>query len=188
MLFWQRDSAEPWLKGLGSELVSRLETNSAMTPPYCEVCGRCFKNQYHHVHEGGRFLHFADYDDSAAKQGCCPGVVGAAWVCDEHVPLALKYTHMPLRAAISDMREAIGVHDFEYEEGLEEPHLYIGCVGPSRPKVFTILRAATGMTPEQAKNALECLPVLVAKGWPASFRTWREELERCGALVRVVWD
>ncbi len=41
-------------------------------------------------------MRFADFDDSAAKQGYCPGVVGAAWVCEQHLSVALEFTHMPL--------------------------------------------------------------------------------------------
>lgn len=133
-------------------------------------------------------MRFADFDDSAAKQGYCPGVVGAAWVCEEHLLAALEVTHMPVESAVSHLRKSIGVENFAFSEGLTEPHLFVDDAGPNRLKVFAILRAATEMTPQQAKDAIEHLPVLVAKGWPTAWKTWEKQLRECGAAVRVAWD
>lgn len=133
-------------------------------------------------------MHFADFDDSAAKRGYSPGIVGAAWICDEHLPITLECTHLPVESAISHLRESIGVPNFALSEGFDEPHLFIDRVGPNRSKVFAILRSATQMTPQQAKDALEHMPVLVAKGWPADWEAWKKQLQECGANVRIAWD
>ncbi len=97
-------------------------------------------------------MRFADFDDSAAKQGYCPGVVGAAWVCEQHLSVALEFTHMPVESAVSHLRQSIGVESFAFSEGLNEPHLFVDDTGPNRAKVFAILRAATAMTPQQTKS------------------------------------
>ncbi|WP_233903114.1 ribosomal protein L7/L12 [Stieleria maiorica] len=159
-----------------------------MTPSYCAVCGRCFQNQYFHIQEGGRLVHFSDFDDSAAKRGYCPGVVGAAWICEEHLSIALECIDLPVETAIAELRRQIGVQRYSVTEGRDEPHLFIDRIGPNRPKVFAILRAATQMTPTQAKEAIEHLPVFVSKGWPAEFMNWKKQLEECGATMRIAWD
>jgi len=159
-----------------------------MTPSYCEVCGRCFRNQYFHTRQGGKFVHFADFDDSASRRGYCPGVVGAAWICEVHLPIALACVDLPVATAIFQLRQQVGVQRYSISNGLDEPQLLIDCVGPNRHKVLAILRTAMQLTPMQAKQAIENLPVLVAKGWPANFMIWKERLEECGATVRIAWD
>ena len=159
-----------------------------MFPSYCEICGACFQNQYFHTQQGGKYIHFADFDDSAGRCGYAPGVVGAAWICDEHAELASTCSGMPLRDAIPFLRKTLNSLPFEYRTGLEEPHLYIDDVGPNVAKVFAILRTATGMTPMQAKFAVAKVPILVAKGWPAHFNEYMKELQECGSTVRIAWD
>jgi ribosomal protein L7/L12 len=133
-------------------------------------------------------VHFADFDDTAARRGYCPGVVGAAWICEEHLPIALECVDHPVIDAICKLRQHIGVQRYLIANGLDEPHLFIDHVGPNRAKVFSILRSATQMTPMQAKKALENVPVLVSKGWPTEFMIWKVQLEECGAIVRIAWD
>ena len=157
-------------------------------PPYCEVCGRCFQNQYFHTEQGGRYVPFADFDNSAGMRGYVPGVVGGAWICDEHLPIALECVDLPVDTAICQLRQQVGVQRYCTSNGLDEPHLFVDRVGPNRHKVFAILRSATQMTPMQAKQALENLPILVSKGWPTKFMIWKEQLEECGATARIAWD
>lgn len=159
-----------------------------MTPSYCEVCGRCFQNQYFYTRQGGKFVHFADFDDSAARLGWCPGVVGAAWICGEHLAIALECVDLPMKDAICQLRQRIGGQRYSITNGLSEPQLFIDCVGPNRPQVFAILRSATQMTALQAKQAIENPPVLVSIGCPAEFMVWKEQLEESGATVRITWD
>ena len=159
-----------------------------MTPAYCEVCGRCFENQYFHNHEGGQFVPFGDFDDSAAKLGYCPGVVGAAWICDEHLTIAIEHAHLPVDVAVGKLRASIGLTHYRNLEGLDVPHLFLDAIGPNRAKVFAIVRSAACLSPTQAKTAIDNLPPLIAKGWPSEFQMWKAKLEACGASVRIAWD
>lgn len=158
-------------------------------PPHCcTVCGRSFSNEYFHTQRGGDLVRFADFDDSFARKGYVPGVVGAAWICDEHLAAARERVSLPTEAAISDMQQEFGVSPQAPIQGRLNPELFLIDVGPNRARVFAIVHQATGASPKATRDLLDHLPAKIAEGWPMSFETWQRQLYEAGASIEIRWD
>jgi ribosomal protein L7/L12 len=157
-------------------------------PHYCAVCGRCFSNEYFHTRGGGDLVRFADFDDSAVKLGFVPGVVGVAWICNEHLKAARERGTLGTDAAVRDIQQAFGVNVAEPKEGQRNPELILVEFGANRARVFTIVHQATGLSPKEVKGLLDHLPAKVSEGWPSEFECWRQRLCEAGAKVEVRWD
>src|SRR4051794_19747575 len=98
---------------------------SSFPPHYCAVCGRSFSNQYFHAKRGGSLVAFADFDDSFARQGYVPGVVGVAWICDEHSAAARELAGLPTDVAIAEMRLHFGLCPRRPIHGRPNPELVL---------------------------------------------------------------
>ena len=61
--------------------------------------------------------------NTRAMRGYVPGVVGGAWICDEHLPIALECVDLPVKTAICQLRQQVGVQRYCISNGLDEPHL-----------------------------------------------------------------
>lgn len=161
---------------------------ASFPPHYCAVCGRSFSNQYFHTKRGGDVVAFADCDDSFARQGYVPGVVGVAWICEGHLAAARERVWLPTSAAISELQMQFGVCPKEPIHGRPNPELVLTAVGPNRSRVIAIVHQATGASPKAARDLLDHLPAQIAEGWPMSFETWRCQLCEAGASVEIRWD
>lgn len=131
---------------------------------------------------------FADFDDSGARQGFVPGIVGVAWICRAHLSAARDRARLPTENAIREMQVMFGVDALTPGEGKPDPELFLVDVGPNRAKVFAIVRRATGATPKAAREMLDNLPAKIAEGWPMSFEIWQRELCDASAKIEIRWD
>ena len=135
---------------------------------------------------------FADFDDSQAKLGCAPGVTGLEWFCRDHLEAAQRLARLPTADALAELQRQFGAFPKPPREwGFEtrrDPRLVVDAIGPSRARVFAIVRQATGLPPADARRLLDAPPFQVAEGWPASFAVWQSALAAAGATVRIHWD
>jgi len=131
---------------------------------------------------------FGDYDDSASRKGVVPGVVGVAWICAEHLAAARQRAPMPAEEAIRSVRDSLGVVPQPLCEGKANPELLLIDVGRNRAKVFAIIREATDLSPEKARDLLNNVPAKISEGWPVEFEVWRQALCEAGAIVEICWD
>lgn len=130
---------------------------------------------------------FADFDDSAARCGCAPGVVGVAWICNAHLAAAREHATLRKDDAVREIQHALDVKAVT-SESKPNPELYLVEVGANRAKVFSIVHQATGLSPKEVKDFLGHLPFKVQEGWPAEFEIWRQRLHEAGAKVEIRWD
>lgn len=66
-----------------------------------------------------------------------------------------------------------------------DPELWLTSVGPSRAKVFSIIRRVTGHSPNEVKALLEAGNFRIKAGWPVDLelRPIAEALQAIGASV-----
>jgi hypothetical protein len=161
---------------------------TSFPPHHCAICGRSFLNEYFHIQRGGELVRFADFDESFVRKGYVPGVVGVAWICDAHLHAAWERVNLPTDAAISEMLQQFESVPKLPVERRENPELFLIDVGPNRARVFTIVRQATGASPEATRNLPDHLPTKIAEGWPISFEHSRCQLRDAGAITEIRWD
>jgi len=72
-----------------------------MRPPICVICGKRF-----YPPEGGEIVYFKETESvkewrkRVKKEGIVAHPPNAEWFCKEHLSLALKYKHLPIKEAL----------------------------------------------------------------------------------------
>ncbi|QIF02481.1 hypothetical protein [Roseimicrobium sp. ORNL1] len=158
-----------------------------MKPAYCWLCGRDFRSEWRHAQSGGELVRFRDYkqlpDDAV---GHPPGL---EWFCREHAAAARVLSHLDSASALVELQRQFGSFPKVIEPSLiHDPSLWVVEVGPQRSRVLAVIQQATGRTATDALVLLRATPFELVRGWPASFQSWRVELESVGARVEVRYD
>jgi len=81
-----------------------------MKPPICVICGKRFVPS-----EGGDIVYFKKTDndikwiEEIEETGKVEHPPYAEWFCLEHLSLARKYEHLPIREALKKIKEELGI-------------------------------------------------------------------------------
>ncbi|RBP46508.1 hypothetical protein DES53_102899 [Roseimicrobium gellanilyticum] len=114
---------------------------------------------------------------------------GFEWFCREHAAAARVLSHLDSADALIELQRQFGSFPKNIEPSLmRAPSLRVLEVGPQRSRVLAVIQQATGRTATEALISLRAAPFELARGWPASFQSWRIELESAGARIEIRYD
>ena len=161
----------------------------SMKSQICEVCGKDFRSRYFHTGKGGECLDFADY--KALPENAVGHPFGSGWFCEEHCEEAKSLRALKFEEAIEFIRKKhlISVSGLPTGYGnIKDPELWILDIGENKSKVFSIIRRAMGVTPQEAKSLLASGCFKVISAWPAELSGYEKELSESGATTEVRYD
>lgn len=154
-----------------------------MKPPICDLCHNDFRCEYGHRGTGGGAVSFADF--RALPEGAAGQAPGLEWFCDEHLASAKALTHLPHAGAMEHLRAEHGPFPEYPPLPALDPALWVIDVGLQPAKVFSVLRQATRLSPQEAKQRLAEGVFQVLDAWPAALEVWQQALVEAGATVEI---
>lgn len=183
---WTSDASDDWPRPVlrGSGRIQSSAEEAHMKPPYCHLCHKDCRCESWHFQTGGGYVSFSDF--LPLSEGAVGHPRSMEWFCPVHLPAARALASKPLSEAMNCLKQEFG--DFEPPLSYvpcPDPELWLTSVGPSRAKVFSIIRRVTGHSPNEVKALLEAGNFRIKAGWPVDLelRPIAEALQAIGASV-----